>query len=322
MTLESFLQFLGQPSFILLPGEDKERTRAVCTLLHGNEPSGIKAIHKFLRTGTKPKVNTLFIIGSIPAALHPPLFSHRTMPGQRDLNRCFSPPFEDEAGAIAHDILTELHRLKPECLIDIHNTSGCGPAFGVAIYEDQNHCALTSLFTNDLIVTDLRLGALMELSELDVPTVTIECGGAREISSDLIAQEGLNRYLLSEHVLATPNINYQVNTFRNPIRLELINAAKAAYHHEQKLDADITLAMDAERLNYGTITPDTQIGILGPKGLDALTAKDHHGHEQLNHYFEEKQGILHARSPLKLFMVTINEVIAESDCLFYFIACD
>ncbi len=319
-SLADFLSYLNAPSAIYIDGHDHTRTRAVCTLLHGNEPSGLQAIYHYLRSGHVPQTRVVFIIASVEAAMYSPMFSQRMLPGKRDLNRCFRPPYLDEQGQLAKSILDLLHSAQPECLIDIHNTSGSGPAFAVAISADEDHKALTSLFTNDLIVTDLRLGALMELSEQELVSVTVECGGAGDYSSQIVAQEGLHRFLDTERVLAEKGLSYQVNCFYNPIRLETRNAGKVAYGDTPAKDAVITLPSQAEKFNYGTLTRDETIGFLGPSGLDALSAKDHKGNEQLHEYFEVRDACLCPKKPLKLFMVTNNPVIAQADCLFYFIA--
>jgi hypothetical protein len=316
---QEFLKYLGQTSAIFITGEDHTRTRAVCTLLHGNEPSGFSAIFHYLKSKNKPVVNTLFIIASVQAASLDPLFSHRMPPQQRDLNRSFTAPYDDHQGEVANAIIKLIHLVNPECLIDIHNTSGSGPAFAVAIKEDNNHKALTSLFTSDLIVTDLRLGALMELSEQDLCTVTIECGGVKDVASLLIAQEGLHRYLSTQQVLAIDDEQYPVNVYHNPIRLETIANAPVAYGHQAQDNAVITLPLRADKFNYGMLTKDELIGYLRPNGLKLLTAKDHLGVERLGEYFVLKGDELYARHPLKVFMATTNAFIAKTDCLFYFI---
>lgn len=320
-SVASFLQNIAGPTALFLRGKDTSRTRAVCTLLHGNEPSGVHAIHNYLALGIEPAVNTLFIIGSVQAALTEPVFTHRMLSGKRDLNRCFKPPFNDEQGKIADQILKLIYSVKPEALIDLHNTSGSGPAFGVAIKEDADHLALTSLFTNDLIVTDLRLGAIMEISESDVPTVTIECGGANDTSAKFVAQEGILRYLGADNIRAEEGLHYRVNIFKNPIRLELKLGGIASYSNEKQNDADITLAENAERLNYGMVPHEEPLAFLGDKGLAVLTAKDYTGKERLGEFFEGCDGQLFSKHPIKLFMVTTNAQIAASDCLFYFIGC-
>ncbi|MEH6451665.1 MAG: succinylglutamate desuccinylase/aspartoacylase family protein [Psychromonas sp.] len=321
-TVEDFLNYLGKASAILLKGDDSTRTRAVCTLLHGNEPSGVKAVFKYLKSKQTPLVDTLFIIASVEAAMTPPFFSQRMLEGKRDLNRCFSPPFDDHEGHVANAILSLITQVNPECLLDIHNTSGSGPAFAVAIIEDQRHVALASLFSNDLIVSDLRIGALMEISEKDGLTViTIECGGAQDTSSQIIADEGLFRYLSSEYVMGEENEDYPVNIYRNPIRLETQGQAEVAYYPEQNHNAAITLPEQADKFNYGMLTKDESIGYLGPAGITALSAKDYLGKERLHEFFKAHNGKLYPRHPLKVFMVTTNPFIAKTDCLFYFIAC-
>ena len=318
---EAFLKWLEGPSVIKLTGTDSSRIRAVCTLLHGNEPSGTQAVFRYLKSGEIPVVDCFFIIASVEAASKAPVFSNRMLANNRDLNRCFKAPFNDDQGLIAQEILDFIHEIKPECLVDIHNTSGSGPAFGVSIKDDADHAAITSLFTNDLIVTDLRLGALMELSESDVVTVTIECGGVKDYSSEIIASEGLNRFLSAEHVLAQADIEYLVNIFHNPIRLETKGEGKVSYQDEIDESAVITLPRQAEKFNYGTLTPEESIGFLSEGGLSLLTAKDQSGLEHIEEFFEERAGRLYAKHPMKIFMTTTSPFIARTDCLFYFISC-
>ena len=75
-----------------------------------------------------------------------------------------------------------LDYFRPASLIDIHNTSGKGPAFAVSISGDHIHIGLAALFTHQMIITDIRLGAIMELSSARMPIVTIECGVSGRMS--------------------------------------------------------------------------------------------------------------------------------------------
>jgi hypothetical protein len=47
-SVASFLQNIAGPTALFLSGKDASRTRVVCTLLHGNEPSGVHAIYNYL----------------------------------------------------------------------------------------------------------------------------------------------------------------------------------------------------------------------------------------------------------------------------------
>ena len=85
--VEEFLAFLGGASSILFTGEYSSRTRALVTLLHGNEPSGCMAVYRWIKSGRKPAVNVLCIVASVAASQTPPLFSHRVIAPKPDL-RC------------------------------------------------------------------------------------------------------------------------------------------------------------------------------------------------------------------------------------------
>ena len=315
--VEAFLHQLTGPTLISKPGKDPTRTRAIVTLLHGNEPSGLYAVHHWLKSGEQPAVNIICFIGSVQAALHEQLFKHRTVPGQRDLNRCFGAPFDDYPGRIAAHFLQILEQECPECLIDVHNTSGRGPAFGVVTYDDPVHRALVALFTQHLIVTDHRLKSLMEQSTDHMPAVTIECGGAQDQAAHELALRGLEHYLFADDVTQPSSQSRDMDVYRRPIRLELAASTIIAFGDEPVAGAHITVPKDVEKFNYGVVEPNTLLARLGEDGRDVLHASSATGDSVLSDYFSVRDNGLYPKRPLKLFMVTSNATIAISDCLLY-----
>lgn len=314
---EAFLQILGGPSCIFLDGEDSRRTRAFVTLLHGNEPSGTRALFHWLKSGRRPAVNVVCIVASVTAARQAPLFSHRMLPGARDLNRCFRPPFVDEQGRLAEEILEILHMHHPEAVIDMHNTSGSGPAFGVCTHMDRQHDALVSIFTNRLIVSNLALGALMDISEHTYPTVTVEVGGRLDELAQRVATAGLARYLTQEHVLALEHVEHALELLLDPIRLELNPGVSLTYAGSAAPDADITLLPDIERHNFGTVNSELALGWARGEARRLFTARDAGGRCAVARLVRIEEGVLYPAQELKLFMVTSNPDIAQTDCLFY-----
>ena len=141
-SFEAFLRWLEGPACLFISGADDSRCRAFVTLLHGNEPSGARALWRWLREGERPAVNLVCIVASVTAALTEPLFTHRMLPRARDLNRCFRPPFDDAQGRLAEEILELLRLHRPEAVVDMHNTSGSGPSFAVCTFPDRQHDAL------------------------------------------------------------------------------------------------------------------------------------------------------------------------------------
>ena len=313
-TVEEFLRKLGGPTFLWLPGLDATRTRAVSTLLHGNEPSGVRAIHRWIREGHQPQVNVLCFIGNVEAALTDPVFSHRSVPGGQDLNRCFRSPFEGPEGIIAQAMLKELYRIQPEALIDIHNTSGRSPAYGVATQNGVMQESLTGIFSVHLVVTDLRLGTLMEATETAWPTVTIEAGGTADPQAHELAYRGFSRYALAKDF---SELSYPVTVAHHPIRVELKKGASLAYASAPMPEVDLTLPQDVDRLNFGTLSTQERLGWVGAEGLDVLCAINAAGKNLTSTLFSVRHGELMLARPSRLMMVTTNPDIARSDCLFY-----
>lgn len=314
--VEDFLQRLGGTTWLHIPGRDRSRSRAFVTLLHGNEPSGTRALHAWLRSGARPAVDLVALVGTVQTALTVPHFSHRTLPARRDLNRSFRPPFLGLEGQVASELLRRLRELRPEALIDLHNTSGAGPAYGVTTRLDARHEALTAFFARRLIYTRLRLGALVEATEEDFPTVTVECGGVGDTRSDEIALEGLTRYAAADP-LFDEDARPLMSVLRDPIRVELRQGARIAYGPEPVEDVDLTLCADLERHNFGLLNTGELLGWLGPAGPDALVARDADGRDRTSELFEAHEGCLRVARPLEPLMVTTNLRVAMSDCLFY-----
>ena len=316
--IEEFLRSLTGPTRIRILGKNSSRCRVLVTLLHGNEPSGLIALYQLLHRDDRPAVDMYCYLIALDAALLKPVFTHRQVPGKRDYNRCFYPPFHiDDQGPVCEKLLAEIKELKPEAVVDMHNTSGEGPSFGVTTSYDEKHDDIVSLFTDRLIVTDLKLGAIMESNTDQIPIVTVECGGAFEAAANRIALEGLQRYFAIDELFASKDRDYGIELYFNPMRIEMHQATSLSYGDFPSSNIDITLKTDIEHYNFGRVTPDTLLGWVGPGAMDKLAAFDA---ERTNHFkemYREENGCLYPRYNQKMFMITSNLEIARSDCLWY-----
>lgn len=315
--VNEFLQELPGPVAMHIPGRDPTRTRVLVTLSHGNEPSGLEALHGWLQTGRQPAVNIVVILGAVGAARAEPLFFYRQLPGERDLNRCFNPPFKDRQGELAQAMLQHIRELRPEAVVDMHNTSGSSSAFAVTIGDSAQQRALVAVFVRRLIVTDLRLGSLME-QDFGCPVVTIEAGGSLDEAADVIARAGIENYFLSDDLFAE---HPAVEIFRHPLRLELVAHSRIDYADRFLHDRDITVRADIERFNFAPLGTDDALGWLDADGLAHLQiGSDYHPHAVAEFFRIEGEQLFPTR-PMRLFMATTRADIAASDCLFYFV-CD
>lgn len=310
-----WLRQLERPTWIDIPGQDTGRCRVITTLLHGNEPSGLVALHRWLSEQQTPAVNMSFLVASVEAALSPPLFSYRMLPGQADLNRCFNKPFDGKQGRLAKSIIDRIKQLEPECVVDIHNTSGTGPSFAVSIAGEFGHCALARYFCRRMIVTDIRLSSLMEVNT-GCPTVTIECGGAKDSESEFTAYNGITQIASADN-LYTPGVDRGMEILHHPIRVELNPRSSIAYSDTVQEDVDVTLWSDIEHRNHGITDRQSRLGWVGPGGLKHLSACNTAGEDQLHTLLREENGWLYPAGDLQLFMATTSATIARDDCLFY-----
>ncbi len=310
-----FLRQLSGLCIFDLQGQDTSRTRVVTTLIHGNEPSGFIALHRWLKKKITPAVNMRFIVCNIEAAQLLPEFSHRYLQSGQDLNRYFAKTKKNIAIINrAQQIKQAVKAVSPEAVIDLHNTSGLSPAFGVAIDNNDQTLDLISLFTNKVILTGLRVGAIME-QYFAAPIVTIECGGAGQIQSHQLAYAGLKQFSSAANIF--DRHASQVDIHQHPCRVELLPSVSVAFGHNHLPTADVTLRADAEQLN-NQLTPKGEfIGWYEGRDKLPLTAKDEQGNEQLEAMFSLQNGCIFTKQSLQIFMVTTDPDIATYDCLFY-----
>lgn len=312
----AFLRQLKGLTVFDVQGKDVTRTRVVTTLIHGNEPSGFIALHSWLLAKTQPAVNIRFILCNPEAASLSPEFTHRYLLEAQDLNRFFSLPSDINTGICkrAHQIMQAVVEVTPEAIIDLHNTSGGSPAFGVSISDNDKILDLISLFTNKVIVTGLHVGAIME-QEFTAPIVTIECGGANDDQSHQIAINGINEYTNRESIF--DHHADKVDIHRHPCRIELMEGVTLGFGQHSLVTADITVRDNIEQLN-NQITPIGElIGWYDKDKNLPLLAKDEQGNDQLFDMLTLKNGCIYTKQSLQIFMATSNLDIANNDCLFY-----
>jgi hypothetical protein len=313
---ESFLRALGGPSLIQVPGRDRSRLRVVSTLLHGNEPSGIRAIHRWLLAGAEPAVDVLLFVGAVETALEPPGFAHRFLPGKVDLNRCWREPFEGEEGALAHQVLAHLRERPPECHVDLHNNTGRNPAYGVTFRIGACERNLVASYARRIIHTPIALGTIVEATCEEWPTVTIECGRSGDPAADDIALVGTRRILETEDLdldAAPPVLEVVVD----PVRVRVRPGIPLAFGEGPDDGGGLVVAREIDRHNFELVPPGTCIGWLAP-GCDwPLEAIGAGGRDRSFELFVLDGNRLETRREMIPVMMTTHRANALADCLFY-----
>ncbi len=177
--------------------------------------------------------------------------------------------------------------------------------------------ALVSLFTHRMIVTDISLGALMEISDAMIPTATIECGGSQDAESNLMAVDGLIKYLTYEDVLSNEHTDMSLEFLQNSMRLELLESSDIAYGDHSQMECGATRLPDIENHNFGYVDSGDRLGFIAGILSENLKVSDPNGNEAIEDYFEVREGVLFPKLRLKFFMVKANPEIARKDCLLH-----
>lgn len=314
---EAFLTQLGRPSWIRLPGQDRSRQRIVVTLLHGNEPSGFRAMHAWLRAGHKPRVDTIFYIGSVAAALADGPFQHRTLNGDRDANRCYGASQSDTQGQIAAEFTALLQSEQFEALIDIHNNTGHNPAYGIGYGVDSARLNLTALFADWYMHSDLTMHTLVEMSEQHCPSISVECGRAGDPAADAAALAGLDRFLHIDDLRLDAPAPAQLKILQHPHRVSLNRELALAFADTAIAGADLTLRNDIDEHNFARLSVGTPLGWVR-SGLDLpLQCIGASEHDKAAEWFGVENGVLTSRVEMIPIMMTTDAHIAKTDCLFY-----
>ncbi len=315
-TPEVWLDRLGGPSLVRVPGRDRTRCRAVVTLLHGNEPSGLRACHRWLATGATPAVDTLIVVGAVAAARRPPGFAHRMLPGARDLNRCFREPFEGPEGALAAAILAALRAARPEALVDLHNNTGHNPAYGVGAVVDAVRLGLTALFATRFVHSTIRLGALTDATA-DLGAVTIECGRAGDAAADAVALAGLEAFLGADDLRLAAAPPAGMTVLAEPVRVAIRPGTRIAFGELPVAGVDLTLRGDIDRHNFEPLLPGVPVGWLAEEAHWPLEARGADGEDVSRDYFVAAGSLLVTRRAMVPIMMTTSVDAALADCLFY-----
>jgi hypothetical protein len=317
-----FLMTLTGPTVIDITGFDESKCRVFITLLDGNEPSGLIAMHRWLTGNDElpiPNTNVRFIICSVEAANISPIFSRRYFDAGKDINRCFSDDNKGDCGFFRRALLIEkaIKEVKPEILVDLHNCAG--PAFALALalapIITPEVLSMTSYFCQTIILSGLQLGSLME-RKFDCPMITVKCGGSNDEQSHHIAYQGLKQLTLNTQAKYFHQ-DRAVDIIYNPLRLTLKPHTSLSYGDHNEGFMGVCIKSNIEQLNYGVSRKDQMIGWVDEKGLNNFELVNVHGDNVISDYFSCRKNILTCEVDLRIFMATDKKNIALNDCLFY-----
>ncbi|MBD0293218.1 MAG: succinylglutamate desuccinylase/aspartoacylase family protein, partial [Jiangellaceae bacterium] len=189
----------GKPALIRIPAATTgvaPPARLVSCLMHGNEPSGYRAVVEVLRRGERFPFDLWVLIGNVRAATHDGWYAHRYLDDQEDFNRVWDVgPATTRMRRCAAAILDELRTAHLEAAVDLHNNSGQNPYFAIVTNVEPQHVALAALCADTVLHWRLRAFTLMEALAPTCPTVAVECGLPHLPEGTAFASDVIRRFL-------------------------------------------------------------------------------------------------------------------------------
>lgn len=274
--VRGMLRELGTTTWLRLPGTGDEPARAIATLLHGDEPTGLEAIVRVLRRRTRFPFDLHVVIGNVEAALQGSGFGHRYLDGQEDANRVWERPLPSDASLqrqAADAILDELLATPLAGLVDLHNTTGANPFHAIVVDGDAASLDLATRFSTTLLHWNLGVGTLLEAVSPHAPAAAVECGLPGRHASTAFAVDGLRRFLgPPPGAFAPPDHDLICDLRRVTVRPEVRFRFGGRPDHE----ADLTLVPDGDAVNLRGVPAGHVLGHVHPGAPQPLqvTAAD------------------------------------------------
>ncbi len=312
------LRALGRPSLLRFPGDGSVAPRAVATLLHGDESTGIQALLRVLRRRRSYPFDLYVLLGNVEAALAPPGFAHRYLDHQEDLNRIWGvhEPTTTQRRAV-DGMLELLQKAGLESLVDVHNNTGDNPFYAIVTRDRPEVLNLATLFTTTLVRWDLDAHTLMEVLHDDCAAVAVECGLPGRPESLAFAVDALRRYF-SALPLTTDAIVRDHELLGDLRKVTVRPEVRFRFGGDLHDDLDLVLSADGDVHNFVEVPAGHALGRVQPGAAVPLRVVDAAGTDVTHRHLEVAAGgLLRLTRPGTPVMMTRTVEAARKDCLFY-----
>jgi succinylglutamate desuccinylase len=250
-------QVLPGPTLLRIPG-DKEPPLFICTLLHGDEPTGFLAVQQLLNHYTKqekplPRSVWLFL-GNVAAARD----NVRHLPGQPDFNRMWKGgPLPEHR--LVEQLLAILKSHKPFAGIDIHNTSGQNPHYACVNKLDGPFIGLGKLFS-PMIVYFTRPEEVISRALAEFCTaITVESGLARDPFGVDHVLDFLEQCLALDSIPTNTSTPAEPKVYHSIARIEVPDNCRIGFG-EACRKTDFNFIENLESMNFVEQAENTLVG--------------------------------------------------------------
>lgn len=306
-------QILPGPTLLKIPGE-KEPPFFICTLLHGDEPTGFLAVQQLLNRylqQEKPLPRSIWLfLGNIAAARE----NVRHFHDQPDYNRIWKGG-ELPEHQLVEQLLEILQSNKPFAGVDIHNTSGRNPHYACVNKLDGPFINLGRLFSPVIVYftrpEEVISRALAELC----PAITVESGLAGDPFGVDHVLDFLEQCLALDSIPTNANNPTQPRVYHSIARIEVPDNCRIGFG-EASTETDINFVENLESMNFVEQAENTLVGWQHNPDLK-LAVVDEHGEDVSEGFISYENGEIRLiRSVVPSMFTTFAPNILD-DCLGY-----
>ncbi|MEA3430143.1 MAG: hypothetical protein U9R08_02630 [Nanoarchaeota archaeon] len=310
--IEALFQ-LEKPSIFKVKGKDSSKAVLISSLIHGNEPSGFRAILKEINSEQQYPIDVYFFIGNVASAKIEPYFSNRLIPGKQNFNRTWVNNPQTELELTSRELLDFFKTLPLIAVLDLHSfTAQNTPPHCMTV--DSKSSEIAQKFVPYIFELDIPLGAMIEQTK-DIPSFVIECGTNNTQDADEFALKTLQRFFIEFKIKNGDNQNISKGIFSHATNIKIKQDVKIKFS-DKKEDADLTVRKDCQSLNITEVASHTIYG--WGNSLDVFEMKDKNGTVSPDTYFFIEDGkILFKKDIVPNFMATNQKIAKESGFYFF-----
>ena len=311
---EDLHEVLKTPTLFHLEGINPQPL-FICTLLHGNETTGLYAIQRLLKKYKEqalPRAISLFV-GNIAAAKE----NQRHLDDQDDYNRIWpgthhnDTPEKDMMHAVTHI----MRKKKPFASIDIHNNTGKNPHYACMNILNPHGLVLASKFSDVAVYFTSPKGVQSSAFSDFCPSAVLECGQSGDKSGEDHALAYLESILELDD-LSSHNSN-NLKLYHTVARVTIPPTVTISEFFDDSC-SDLCLNVKLEDKNFHQICPGTEFATINP-AKDKLVVVSSESEEDVTHeYIEVENNKLLFKKSVTLAMYTTNENAIRQDCVCYF----
>lgn len=302
------------PSVLHLEGE-KEGPIFLATLLHGNEPTGLSAIQKYLRKFFRngklaplPRSLILFV-GNVLAAEQ----NLRLLPGQLDYNRIWSGVGSPEQ-EMAQSTIEYAKSHNVFLSVDIHNTSGKNPHYSCVNQLDAQCINLARLFSSTLIYFAEPHEVLSLAFSKICPSITIEAGKPDEPDSEPHVLAFLDT-LFDLSSIPTTLTGNDLRVFHSMVRIKVPDESRIGFLN-QSSENDFCFPEKMDSMNFNELPVNTLLGWRNNPNLSLLVLDEHNRNVESD-YLQYNGAEIRLKRSVIPSMISTDEKIVHQDCLGY-----